>query len=157
MKINSFRAMTMALAIGLVPVLGACGGNDDADTNLNVPPATSTADQPLRVTEVELGRSIGADRRVNDNAETDDFTPRDTIYASVDTDGAANGATLTARWTFEDGQLVEETSQTVSATGVTVTEFHISKPDGFPVGKYKVAILLNGQEVETEDFEVKAR
>lgn len=156
MTSHSLRALSMALVIGLAPALGACGGND-ADVDTNVPPATTTADAALRVTEVELGRSIGADRRVNDNAETDDFGPRDTIYVSVDTEGTASGATMTARWTFEDGQLVDETSQTVSATGPTVTEFHISKPDGFPVGTYKVAILLNGQEVESEEFEVEAR
>ena len=32
----------------------------------------------------------------------------DTIYASVRTSGAAPSASLTARWTFEDGQIVEE-------------------------------------------------
>jgi hypothetical protein len=36
-----------------------------------------------------------------------------------------------------------------------VTEFHISKPGGWPKGKYKVEILLNGVAAETEDFEVK--
>jgi hypothetical protein len=36
-----------------------------------------------------------------------------------------------------------------------VTEFHIAKPGGWPQGKYKVEILLNGVTAETEDFEVK--
>ena len=123
---------------------------------MDVPPASeAAAGDALRVTEVELGRSIGADGRVNDDDDTDEFRPSDTIYASVDTEGTATGATLTARWTYEDGQVVDETSQTISPTGATVTEFHISKPDGFPTGSYKVEISLNGQVVESSDFEVK--
>ncbi len=155
MTSSSIRAMSTAFVIALASALAACGGNDDVDTN--VPGGSTTANAQLRVTDVELGRSIGADRRVNDAAETDDFGPRDTIYVSVDTDGTASGATMTARWMFQDGQLVDEASQTLSATGPTVTEFHISKPDGFPVGTYTVVILLNGQEVESEEFEIEVR
>ncbi|MGH7447493.1 MAG: hypothetical protein ACRELT_08025, partial [Longimicrobiales bacterium] len=64
-------------------------------------------------------------------------------------------STLTARWTFEDGQVVEETAQTISPTGQTVTEFHISMDGGLPAGSYQVEILLNGQSVEQEEFEVR--
>ncbi|HUF89581.1 MAG TPA: hypothetical protein VMR66_06335, partial [Gemmatimonadota bacterium] len=106
----------------------------------------------LDVTGVSLGRSIGADKRVVE--EVGSFAPTDTIYASVETEGTGNG-TLTARWTFEDGQVVEERSESIGG-GVQVTEFHISKPDGWPVGDYEVVILLNGQETEREGFDVEA-
>jgi hypothetical protein len=36
-----------------------------------------------------------------------------------------------------------------------VTEFHISKPDGLPAGKYKVEVLLNGNAAGSKDFTVK--
>lgn len=107
----------------------------------------------LRVTDVQLGRNVGADKRVAE--ETNDFRPNDVIYASVATAGAAQSATLTTRWTYENGQLVDEASQTVSPSGDAFTEFHISKPDGLPTGKYRVEVLLNGQSVATEEFEVK--
>jgi hypothetical protein len=105
------------------------------------------------VTDVKLGRAVGADKRVTD--ETDDFRPADVIYAVVETQGSGSTAALQARWTYEDGQVVDEASQNITAAGGDFTEFHISKPSGWPKGKYKVEILLNGQPAETEDFEVK--
>ena len=63
--------------------------------------------------------------RVNDNAATDEFRRTDTIYVSVDTEGTAVGAALLARWTYEDGQVVDETTQTISPSGPAITEFHI--------------------------------
>jgi hypothetical protein len=156
MKWTIARALTLAGALAVAPALGACNRDADVEDDVDVTPTTEvTPDQAVRVTDVDLGRSIGTDKRVNDNDDTDEFRPSDTIYVSVDTEGTASGATLTARWTFEDGQAVDETSQTMSPTGPTVSEFHIAKPDGFPVGKYRVEILLNGQSVESKDFEVK--
>lgn len=144
-------ALLLALGIMVVPAIGAC--NRDADVEEEVPASTETMDR-VRVTEVELGRAIGADRRVTGGAVTDDFAAMDTIYVSVDTEGVATSATLTARWTYEDGQVVDESTQTISPNGPTVTEFHISNPDGFPTGDYQVEILLDGRSVETEEFEV---
>lgn len=151
------HTLRLALTLALVPLIGACGGDDDVDVDDTVPPATAPAPaaDAMRVTDVDVGRSVDADRRVNDNDDTDEFSPTDTIYVSVDTEGAANGASLTARWTFEDGQVVDETSQTISPTGPAVTEFHISMPDGLPAGQYTVEILINGQSVETSDFTVR--
>ncbi len=34
------------------------------------------------------------------------------------------------------------------------TEFHISKPSGWPVGKYKVTLSLGGAPAGAQDFEV---
>ena len=107
----------------------------------------------VRGSDVKLGRSIGADMRLTE--ESDDFRPTDVVYAVVETQGSGSPAELRARWTYEDGQVVDESSRNISAAGGDFTEFHISKPSGWPKGKYKVEILLNGQPVETEDFEVK--
>jgi hypothetical protein len=60
-----------------------------------------------------------------------------------------------ARWTYEDGQPVDESTQSITPSGPAVTEFHISKPDGLPVGTYHVEIFLNGESKEKKDFEVK--
>lgn len=156
MKTTTTRRCALICAFGLLPLLSACDRDTAEEEVQTTPPAaTPAADEAVRVTGVDLGRSIDADKRVNDNAETDDFGRNDTIYASVATDGTASGAALVARWSFEDGQVVEESTQSIASSGPSITEFHISKPDGWPVGKYKVEILLNGQVVESKDFEVK--
>ncbi len=145
--------VTLVLALAVVPVLAACK-RDRAEEAERVPPATMPSPMTVvRVTDVDLGNAIGLDRRVT--AETDDFRPSDTIYAVITTDGSAANAPLTARWIFQDGQTVEESTQTISPTGPAFTEFHISKPSGWPEGKYKVEILLNGASVGTKEFEVK--
>jgi hypothetical protein len=106
-----------------------------------------------RIPSVDLGKSIGADKRVT--AMTANFAPADTIYAVVNTEGSAASKTIVARWTFEDGQVVKEETQTLSPSGLATTEFHIVKPGGWPAGKYKVEILVDGASVDTKDFEVK--
>lgn len=131
-------------------VLAACGNDDAAET---ATPQGTEAAQSLTVTDVNLGSSINSDRSVS--APASNFAPTDTIYASVATEGAGSGATLMARWLYEDGQVVDESSQSISPTGLAITEFHISMPNGFPTGDYTVEILLNGERVETESFEVE--
>ena len=94
----------------------------------------------------------GEQARVVD--KTDSFKPNDTIYASIATGGTAATATLKGRWTYQDGQVVNESTQTIAPTGDARTEFHISKPDGWPTGKYKLEVFLNGFSAATKDFEV---
>ncbi|MFN2399051.1 MAG: hypothetical protein ABR543_10505 [Gemmatimonadaceae bacterium] len=139
-----------ALALCLLVAAAACGKTDKTEERDAGAVATVAN---LAVTEVELGKGVDADKRVVD--KTDDFDPGDVVYASVATTGSASNAELKARWTFEDGQVVEETSQTVSPTGPSVTEFHISKPGGLPKGKYKLEVLLNGSVVESEEFKIE--
>lgn len=148
------RTLVLAFAIGLVPMLGACGDRDDSDVDVVPPASEATTAQTLSVTDVELGRSIDAQGRITVDAGTDDFTASETIYVSVSTMGSAAGSTLTARWTYQDGQVVDESSQNISPTGPATTEFHISNPGGFPAGTYTVEIMLNGSTVETKEFEV---
>ena len=108
------------------------------------PGATGTAGSGVgvRVSQIDMGRSLTADKRINDS--TDSFKPNDAIYASIATQGAAPTATLKARWTYQDGQVVDESTQTIAPSGDARTEFHISKPDGWPAGKYKLEVFLNG-------------
>lgn len=113
------------------------------------PPATQDA---VRVTDVDLGLRVGSDKRVTD--QTDSFRPSETVYVSVRTEGTVPSATLKARWTFQGGQVVQESSQTISPKGTTVTEFHVSNPKGWPKGSYQVEVFLNGSSVETESFKV---
>lgn len=153
MKTGSRLRISYVLALGLF--LGACGG-DDSNGEVATPsntPAPAPAAENLRVTSLDLGKSLDTNRRVA--STTNEFAPMDTIYASVMTQGNANSGSLTARWTFQDGQVVDETTQPISSTMTSATEFHISKPDGFPTGSYNVEILLNGESADREDFTVR--
>lgn len=142
----------------MVPMLAgalfatACGDREAETGATDEPAATATAG--VEVTEVTLGRAIGADMTVTEPTTT--FGPMDTIYASVRTEGTAASTAIGARWTFEDGQLVDESSQTIAPTGPEVTEFHLSHPDGWPPGSYEVAISVDGETVETQSFTVEA-
>jgi hypothetical protein len=108
----------------------------------------------VSVTQVDLGRSLKPDLKIDDNTST--FRPTDVIYVSVETKGTGP-ATIGTRWTYQDNQVVNESSRTISPNGTEParTEFHISKPEGLPAGKYHLVVTLNGTTAETKDFEVK--
>jgi hypothetical protein len=130
----------------------ACGKKDNAAT-VESSSSGAVANTPVQVTDVKVGRTVGADKRLA--KETDEFSPKDVIYAVVETRGSGPNTALQARWTYQDGQVVDETSRNISAAGDDITEFHISKPSGWPKGKYTVQILLNGSPAGSKDFQVK--
>ena len=130
----------MALACLLLAALAACSSR------------TSSTQNEVKVTDIDIGRSVGADKSISD--KTSSFSPSDTIFVSVKTKGSAPNATLGARWTFENNQLVDESNQTIAPSGDAFSEFHVSKPEGWPAGKYQVEILLNGASAGTKSFEV---
>jgi hypothetical protein len=116
-----------------------------------LPPMTTMA-TALKVTDVDLGRALDAEKKISD--KSDSFKPTDTIYASITTEGTSPGATLAAHWTYKEGQLVKHDETSIAPTGKAVTEFHIVKPGGWPVGDYKVDILLNGTYAGSKSFKV---
>ena len=150
------RQTFLILGLGLiVGVLSACGKSEPPPAQQATPPATSTppAVSAVKVTTIELGSQLGTNKRVTEPKTS--FAPSDTIYVSVVTEGTAQQATLTARWVYQDGQLVNESNQTIAPTGSAATEFHIAKPGGWPAGTYKVEVSLNGNAAGTKEFEVK--
>ena len=138
------KKIQLSLCLALLVAAAACRGNAANNT---------AATAGVRVTDVTLGRSVGGDKAVTDS--TDTFKPNDTIYASIATEGSAQSATLRAKWSFEDGQLVDESTRTIAPNNRERTEFHISKPDGWPTGKYKVEVFLNDQSAQTKSFDVR--
>ena len=107
----------------------------------------------VHITAVDLGRAIGADKHVTEATTT--FKTTDTIYVSVLTDGTAASAAMKARFTFGEGQLVSESTQTIAPTGPSATEFHIEKADGWPKGTYKVEVTLDAEGAKTAEFKVE--
>jgi hypothetical protein len=128
MMMRHSKTIHLSLCLVLLVVLAACKGGANNNT-------TTGTTGSVRVTDLTLGRSVGGDKAVTDR--TDSFKPNDTIYAS-----------------FEDGQLVDETTQTIAPSSQARTEFHISKPNGWPAGKYKVEVFLNDMSADTKTFVV---
>jgi hypothetical protein len=107
------------------------------------------------VATISLGKEIGPDKKVTSPTET--FNKNDTIYVAVDTTGAGS-AMLKAKWTYLKGDkptTVDESSQTIVPTGPSTSEFHISKPDGWPSGEYQVEILIDDKPAGTKKFTVR--
>jgi hypothetical protein len=146
--LSTFAALALAAAPG-------CKKNEPTPGTPTPAPGTVPAAAAVKVTEVQLGNELGTDKRVKTALTT--FSAKDTIFASVVTEGSAPAAELSARWTFGDGQLVKEDRRSIVPKGHDVTEFSIQKPDGWPAGDYKVDIGLDGKPAETRTFKVAAK
>jgi hypothetical protein len=107
---------------------------------------------PLKVSSVQLGRSVNPDGSVN--AHTTGFKPNDTIYASVITDGQGSG-TIGVKWSYGSTPLSEETKK-VSYDDHAATSFKIQSGDGFYAGQYKVEVLVDGKTIDTREFRVES-
>jgi hypothetical protein len=146
---RSVSTIAACVGIAALALLGACSRSEP-------PPAVEApkgaAPAPFRIVSVDLGNAIGADKKVSQ--PTASFGAADTIYASVTSEGSSPKVDLKARWTYEDGQLVNESLQSIAPTGPAATEFHIAKPSGWPTGKYKVEILADGTSVMAKEFAV---
>jgi hypothetical protein len=148
------RALETLLCLAIA--IGGLGCDRTQETSTTQPPAVSApTPAAAKVTAIELGNAITDDGRVAVGAAKTTFAPADTIYVSVLTDRPPAGATLSARWTYEDGQLVSENREELTSSDRNATEFHIAKPDGWPAGRYKVEIALNGQSAGAREFEVR--
>lgn len=149
------RRIVWAAGLGLLVIgVPACKKKEAAP-----PPAAAAAPEStpapavFAVQTIEVGKAIGSDKRVIAPATT--LGRRDTIYVSVATVGAAPSKTISAKWTFQNGQVVKEQSESIAPTGPAATEFHISKPKPWPLGKYKVEIAVDGAPAGSTDFEIK--
>jgi len=152
MRYSKQTVFSLGLCVAFICV--ACGKSEPPPPpQATAPPPVAPATPVVTVTTLELGKQIGADKRVTQPGTS--FAPNDTIYVSVLTTGSASSATLTAKWMSQDGQVVNESTQTITPTGPAATEFHIAKPDGWPAGSYKVEVSLNGRATGTKEFEVK--
>ena len=139
------RVSLLALGCASLVIAAACGRKASGGEN------TAGGRNTIAVTNIDLGRAINADLSIKD--KTANFRPSDVVFASVATEGAAP-ATLGVRWVYNNSQVIDEGTRDIHPTGATRTEFHISKPDGFPIGQYRLEVMLNGASAGTKDFEV---
>ncbi|MDQ6885669.1 MAG: hypothetical protein M3068_00105 [Gemmatimonadota bacterium] len=152
-RVMAVRTLAVILAVGTV----ACGKKDSSangDIAANPAPAPAPA-KAITVSTIDIGRHIGSDKHISH--ATDSFGVRDTIYASIITDGSADSAKIQARFTFDNGnKVVKDTTLVIRPTGgTTATEFHIAKATPWPKGGYRLEVFLNGTSAGSKNFSVK--
>ena len=156
------KHLTIALASALIATVGVTGCKKKEEA-VATPPAAETpapvettptpAAAPATINAVELGNAVGADNKVTTPSAV--FGKNDTIYASVNTSGAAAGGNkLNAKWTFQDGQTVHTESRDMAGADTMYT-FKINNPNPWPAGTYTVAIDVDGGVAQTRQFEVR--
>jgi hypothetical protein len=154
--------LSLVLATALAGSIALIGCKKKEEPVITPPAAETPAPAPTEpapapaatttVSSVDLGNAIGADNKIASPIST--FATSDKIYASVASDGP-NAGKLSAKWTHIDSnQTVHEESKDIPA-GPQVTQFEISKPDGWPTGRYKLEVSLDGAVVQTREYEVK--
>ena len=111
----------------------------------------------VEVTDVQLGTEVGDDRGVT-SPQTSFAADDDTIFAAVTTTSDSTSpatAALGVRWTYQDGQLIDERTETLNFTGRDITNFRVSNAEGWPMGSYNVEITLDGNVVENRQFTIQ--
>ena len=103
----------------------------------------------LRVSTIQLGRSLNADNTVANHTTV--FSASDTVYVAIVTAGSGKG-TIGVRWLYE-GRVMGEPKKEVSSRDGVATEFHLQST-GFPPGDYTVEVLFNGQPAGNRSFKV---
>jgi hypothetical protein len=81
------------------------------------------------------------------------FKPDDHVYAAVLTDNTGSSA-IHVQW-FYNGQQVSEEERSVSYKGAGATAFEFKSASEFPVGDYKVDILVDGHPAASREFRVE--
>ena len=117
------------------------------------PAATTPAPPTFKVTGIELGKALSADKKIAAPMTT--FGTRDTIFAVIASEGASKSTKVATRWTFQDTLVVAQDSQDLAPTGPAWTEFHITKPTRWPKGRYAVEVTVDSVAAGRKEFEIK--
>lgn len=115
--------------------------------------AAACSNDPLQVSNIQLGRSLNSDNSVA--SPTTLFKPHETVYVSVLTANTGS-STISVKWSYQ-GRVIDEPSKRASFKGGGATEFHLQNARGFPPGDYSVEVFVDGQSVGTRAFKVDDR
>lgn len=158
--LSHLSAATLVAVFALA--LNGCGKKEEvaapapAPAPAVAPAAPDVVNVPVSVKLITLSNKIDAATK-QAAAPMSTFAPGDTIYAVVETIGSGK-TSMKALWTYHKGDQsaqVDETVLEITPTGPASTEFHISKPGGWPLGDYQLEIFLNGVSAGTQKFSVQ--
>jgi hypothetical protein len=150
--------LQLATATAFVAILAMAGCKKEEPAAVAPPPVAAVkAPATLSVTGLDLGTSVGANMKLDAAMTT--FGPMDTIIAAVSTATSDPVASVTGKigvkWSGPDGKVFNDEAREAKFTGNSVTDFRVANPAGYPVGKYKIEVSLNGAAVQSKDFEIK--
>ncbi|MQS40334.1 hypothetical protein FFY77_01000 [Xanthomonas translucens pv. translucens] len=169
MKIYS-KTLTSPLLLALVGALALAGCKKQEQSQTATPDPTSSAPTEampgpaetapaaatagtVTVASVTVGNSAGADKTV---APLSTLSSKDTIIVSVKTEGSSTNTAVGAKLLFQDGQTAGEQNATLTTAGAETTNISFTNAKGWPAGKYKAEVTVNGQPAGTvQEFEVK--
>ena len=111
----------------------------------------------IEITDAQLAAQVG--ENLLPIVPTKLFKPADTIFLSVSTNATADvvPGSLGVAWRYEFGDeqmAVHSEGKEIDFSGLGVTLFQVSKPDGWPEGNYSVEIFLNGKTDRKLQFKV---
>ncbi len=152
--------VVLPLTLALPLALAACAPPgpspneiDLADEGMKHGAAAARGLITIALDEVEIGRSIGDDRTIQD--EADSFQHGDTIYASIRVSGAANSGLVRAMWSDERGRLVQDDTRIVSPSRGDLVALQLSKPQELAGGRYRLDVFLDNKPAGTKTFSVE--
>lgn len=161
---NTLSQALLVAVIGSVAVVGCKKKEEAAPTPPPVAaePAPAPAPAPAAtasIASVDVGSAVDAAMKVT--APTASFKPKDTVHVSIATSTSDPAATVAgkvgAKLTYMNGteeMVVSDETRDLNMTDKGTTNFQFAKPDGWPAGKYKIAISLDGNVVQTREFDV---
>lgn len=145
----------LILAAALV---GACTGSGKSESAAVATGRTDSAaaapaakSKERRVSNVMIGKHIGTNNLVTE--PTFQFTPQETVFVSVATEGAEGPTEMTSAWRSQNGEVVQKTTESIQPGKNTL--FQLAQPKGLKPGTYKVVLFLGDDSVDTKVFAVK--
>ena len=146
-------ALKLTGVVAIMVALAACTDAQQEDIDSAAGELVSDTRANLSVLDIDMGKKTGADQDVSD--EIDTFAPTDTIYASVNTTGTVRAGAIKAQWIFPDSSVVDQEAQAPTRDRDANLLFFLTKPEGLAKGKYTFKVLVDGNEVRSEDVTVR--
>lgn len=144
-------------AAALVALAGCGGGNNGREAQGTetgtAAPADTAVSKDLAIAAVMIGKRIGQGNLITE--PTFQFAPKDTVFISVSTTGKPDSATLSTKWRFQTGEVLDSSSKAIQPKGEDATEFHYASPKDLRVGTYMVTVYADGDSVDSKAFAVK--
>jgi hypothetical protein len=153
------------VALGLASL--ACNAVSGGDNNITINNSTNnTNDQNtnsggngISVTTANITNAhLSKDK--DDTAQTTGYTPTDAgFYCYIDLNNAPDSTVVKGTWTLVSAEGYDSNSEIDSAEitgGDNTYYFSLDRgADNWPVGKYKIDLYIDGELVQTIDFEVQ--